>query len=136
MIEHKTNIRVRYSETDQMKYVYYGNYAAYFEVGRVEWLRNLGFSYKAMEENGIMLPAIELNIKYNKPALYDDLLELTTKLVKFPKVKIEFEFELINQNQELITTGKSILVFWDIKRNRPTKAPQIFINKIKPYFKD
>jgi len=135
MIEHQINIRVRYSETDQMKYVYYGNYAAYFEVGRAEWLRNLNLSYKTIEDNGIMLPAIELNIKYHKPAIYDDLLQLTTRLVKFPNVKIEFDFEIINQKKELITTGKSILVFWDMKRNRPTKAPKIFIDKIKPYFK-
>lgn len=135
MITHTTSIRVRYSETDQMKYVYYGNYAAYFEVGRAEWLRNFDMSYKVMEDNGIMLPAIELNIKYHKPAIYDDLLQITTKLIKLPTAKIEFDFEMRNQQKELITTGKSILVFWDMKRNRPTKAPQIFMDKIKPFFK-
>ena len=88
-----------------------------------------------MEDNGIMLPAIELNVKYHKPAIYDDLLQITTKLIKLPTAKIEFDFEMRNQQKELITTGKSILVFWDMKRNRPTKAPQIFMDKIKPFFK-
>jgi len=134
MIDNTINIRVRYSETDQMQYVYYGNYAAYFEMGRVEWLRKLGISYKEMEDNGIMLPVIEMNIKYHKPALYDDLLSLKTTLIKLPQVKIYFKFEIHNQKKELITTATTTLVFWDMKRNRPTKAPQDFIDKIKPYF--
>jgi acyl-CoA thioester hydrolase len=134
MIENTINIRVRYSETDQMQYVYYGNYAAYFEMGRVEWLRKLNVSYKEMEDNGIMLPVIEMNIKYYKPALYDDLLTLKTTLIKLPLVKIYFEFEIHNQKEELITTATTTLVFWDMKRNKPTKAPQNFIDKIKPYF--
>ncbi len=134
MIKNIINIRVRYSETDQMQYVYYGNYAAYFEMGRVEWLRKLNVSYKEMEDNGIMLPVIEMNIKYHKPALYDDLLTLKTTLIKLPRVKIDFEFEIHNQKKELITTAATTLVFWDMKRNKPTKAPQNFIDKIKPYF--
>ncbi len=134
MIENSINIRVRYSETDQMQYVYYGNYAAYFEMGRVEWLRNIGFSYKDLEAGGIMLPVIEMNIKYHKPALYDDLLCLKTTLVKLPKVKVTFQFEIHNQKNELLNTATTTLVFWDMKRNRPTKAPQDFINKLEPYF--
>ncbi len=134
MIENTINIRVRYSETDQMQYVYYGNYAAYFEMGRVEWLRNIGFSYKDLEAGGIMLPVIEMNIKYHKPALYDDLLSLKTTLVKRPEVKVTFQFEIHNQKNELLNTATTTLVFWDMKRNRPTKAPQDFINKLEPYF--
>ena len=134
MIENTTSIRVRYSETDQMHYVYYGNYAAYFEMGRVEWLRKFGISYKEMEANGIMLPVINMNIDYHKPALYDDLLELKTTLTKLPQVKIDFKFTLLNQKNELLTTATTTLVFWDMKRNKPTKAPQNLIDKIKPYF--
>ena len=96
MISHLTQFRVRYSETDQMGYVYYGNYAQYFEVGRVEWLRNLGFSYKTMENEGVMLPVINLQINYLKPAKYDNLLTLRTTLVKKPVVRIEFSYELFN----------------------------------------
>lgn len=87
MILHLTTIRVRYSETDQMGYVYYGNYAQYLEVGRVEWLRNLGISYKSLEEMGIMMPVINLQLTYLKPAKYDDLLSLNTCLTKKPGVK-------------------------------------------------
>jgi acyl-CoA thioester hydrolase len=134
MIDNSINIRVRYSETDQMQYVYYGNYAAYFEMGRVEWLRNMGFSYKDLETSGIMLPVIEMNIKYHKPALYDDLLTLKTTLVKLPKVKVVFDFEIYNQKNELLNTARTTLVFWDMKRNRPTKAPQDFLDKLEAYF--
>ena len=92
MLNHKTKIRVRYGETDQMGYVYYGNYAQYLEVGRVEWLRNLGVSYKSLEESGIMLPVLEMKIRYFNPAKYDDLLTIETILTKVPSAKIEFDF--------------------------------------------
>ena len=123
MITNQTKLRVRYGETDQMGYVYYGNYAQYFEVGRVEWLRALGASYKSLEESGIMLPVIELNINYLKPARYDDLLTITTILSKKPLVKIEFDFEVRNEKDELLTTGYTSLVFMDMKKNKPIKAP-------------
>ncbi len=134
MLTHELKIRVRYSETDQMSYVYYGNYAAYFEMGRVEWLRNIGTSYKEMENNGIMLPVLNLNVNYLKPAKYDDLLKLKTTLKKIPSVKIEFDFEIFNQKNELLTTGFTSLVFIDIKRNRPTRCPQNLLEKITPLF--
>ncbi len=134
MLNNEINFRVRYSETDQMGYVYYGNYAQYFEVGRVEWLRKLGISYKTMEDNGIMLPVLDLQIKYLKPAKYDALLTLKTTLIKMPSVKIEFAYEIINQQKELLTTGHTTLVFIDMKRNRPTKAPQLILEKVAPYF--
>jgi acyl-CoA thioester hydrolase len=124
MMTHETKIRVRYGETDQMAYVYYGNYAQYFEVARVEWLRELGISYKSLEENGIMLPVLKLEVNYHKPAKYDDLLSIKTTVKKRPLVKIEFEFEIYNEKNELLTTGFTSLVFIDIKRNRPTKAPE------------
>ncbi|MDP2088963.1 MAG: thioesterase family protein [Flavobacteriaceae bacterium] len=134
MILHLTQFRVRYSETDQMGYVYYGNYATYFEVGRVEWLRNLGISYKSMEENGMILPVINLQINYLKPAKYDDLLTLKTTLTKKPGARIEFTYELFNEMEELLVTGSTSLVFVDIAKNKPTKAPQLLLKKINPYF--
>ncbi|PHR74015.1 MAG: thioesterase [Lutibacter sp.] len=134
MLTHELEIRVRYGETDQMSYVYHGNYATYFEMGRVEWLRNIGTSYKEMESNGIMLPVLSLNVNYLKPAKYDDLLKLKTTLKKIPSVKIEFDFEIFNQKNELLTTGFTSLVFIDIKRNRPTKCPQHLLEKITPLF--
>lgn len=134
MISHNTQFRVRYSETDQMGYVYYGNYAQYFEVGRVEWLRNLGFSYKTMEDSGIMLPVIKLQINYLKPAKYDDLLTLKTTLVKKPGVRILFSYELINEQNELLVTADTELVFIDIVKNKPTKSPIQLSKKIESFF--
>ncbi len=134
MIRNQIKIRVRYGETDQMGYVYYGNYAQFFEVGRVEWLRALGVSYKSLEESGIMLPVIQLNINYMKPAKYDDLLTITTTLTKKPLVKIEFEFEVHNENNDLLTTGFTSLVFMDMKKNKPIKAPQYLLDQIYAQF--
>jgi acyl-CoA thioester hydrolase len=134
MIINKTKLRVRYGETDQMGYVYYGNYAQYFEVGRVEWLRNLGVSYKSLEDSNIMLPVLNLNINYLKPAKYDDLLTIVTTLKKKPLIKIEFNLEIYNQNNDLLTTGTTTLVFIDMIKNKPTKAPQTLQDKIYPSF--
>lgn len=130
MISDKIQFRVRYGETDQMSYAYHGNYAAYFEMGRTEWLRKLGVSYKSMEENGIMLPVINLNTNYLKPAKYDDVLTLKTSLVKKPTARIEFEFEIHNENNELLTTATATLVFVNMKTNRPTRIPEDLLNKI------
>ncbi len=134
MIKNQTKLRVRYGETDQMGYVYYGNYAQYFEVGRVEWLRSLGVSYRSLEESGIMLPVIKLDIDFIKPAKYDDLLTITTILNKKPLVKIEFDFEITNEKDELITTGMARLVFIDMKKNKPIKGPAELLEKIYAHF--
>ncbi len=134
MLSHKLQIRVRYGETDQMGYVYYGNYAQYFEMGRVEWLRNLGISYKRMEDSGIMLPVLNLNIEYKNPAKYDDLLTIKTTLLKKPSVRIEFGFEVYNESKELLTKGYTSLVFIDMKRNRPTRAPKYILEKVDDLF--
>jgi acyl-CoA thioester hydrolase len=125
---HQVQIRVRYSETDQMQVVYHGNYAQYFEIGRVEWLRNKGASYKLMEQNGIMLPVVSLTMNYRKPARYDELLTLKTILKKRSSVKIEFDYELYNENQELLTTGNSILVFVAVNTGKPISPPQYIID--------
>ena len=93
MLNADINIRVRYAETDKMGYVYYGNYATYYEVGRVEALRKLGMSYKEMEDEGIMLPVLSFNIKYFKPAFYDDLLTIKTSITEMPNTRIKFEYE-------------------------------------------
>lgn len=130
MREHELKIRVRYSETDQMGVVYHGNYAQYFEMGRVEWLRNLGVSYKWMEENGIMLPVVSLNMNYKKPARYDDLLTVKTILKSQSSVKIEFDYEIYNEQMELLTIASSILVFVDMKTGRPTAPPEYVKEKL------
>lgn len=124
-------LRVRYGETDQMGVVYHGNYAQYFEVGRVEWLRKLGVSYRQMEESGIMLPVISLNVNFKKSARYDDLIKVKTQLVKIPSATIEFDYEITNEKNELLATGNTSLVFIDINRNRPTRCPQYILDKLQ-----
>ncbi|HLT33810.1 MAG TPA: thioesterase family protein [Aquaticitalea sp.] len=124
-------LRVRYGETDQMGVVYHGNYAQYFEVGRVEWLRKLGVSYKEMEKNGIMLPVISLNVNYKKSAHYDDLVKIKTQLVKIPSATIEFNYEIWNEKNDLLATGNTSLVFIDINKNRPTRCPQYILDKLQ-----
>lgn len=124
------DIRVRYGETDQMGIVYYGNYPSYFEVARTEWLRNLGVTYKNMEQNGIKLPVISLNVQYIKPAKYDDVLTVHVTLKKRPMVKIEFDYEITNQNREKISTGKTTLAFIDSRTNKPIKCPDYILDKL------
>jgi acyl-CoA thioester hydrolase len=131
MNEHKVEVRVRYGETDQMGVVYHGSYVPYFEIGRVEWLRNKGVSYKTMEESGIALPIVSMHLNYKKPARYDDLLTIHTKLKKHSGVKIEFDCEIFNENQELLTTAHFILVFIDLKTGKPTHPPEYILDIIK-----
>lgn len=123
-------VRVRYAETDQMGVVYHGNYAQYFEMGRVEWLRNLGVSYKWMEENGIMLPVVSLSMNYKKPARYDDLLTVKTIFKSQTSVKIEFDYEIYNEQGELLTIGNSVLVFVDMKTGRPILPPKYITERL------
>ncbi|KOS04673.1 thioesterase [Flavobacterium akiainvivens] len=129
---HEFNVRVRYAETDQMGVVYHGKYAEYFEMGRVEWLRNLGVSYAEMEKQGVMLPVVSLTMNYKKPARYDDFLTVKTIFKKQVGVKIEFDYEIYNEKQELLTTGYSMLVFVDMKTGRPTSPPEYVKEKLAP----
>ncbi|MCL7762851.1 acyl-CoA thioesterase [Polaribacter sp. Z014] len=125
-----TKTRIRYSETDQMGVVYHGNYAQFFELGRTEWLRTLGVTYKDMELSGIMLPVISINFKFIKSALYDDVLTIKTILRKKPMVKIEFEYEIVNQNNEMICTGSSVLAFLNSKTMKPTRCPDYLLKSL------
>ena len=127
----KTKIRIRYGETDQMGVVYHGNYPQYLEIGRIEWLRDMGISYKSMEESGVMLPVVSIAIKYIKSARYDDVIEVITKLKREPIVKIEFDYEIINEKEELIATANTVLAFIDMKTQRPIKCPDYISEKIK-----
>jgi acyl-CoA thioester hydrolase len=136
MREFEFKVRVRYAETDQMAVVYHGNYAQYFEMGRVEWLRNLGLSYKWMEENGIMLPVVSLTMNYKKPARYDDLIRVKTIFKSQTSVKIEFDYEIFNETDELLTTGTSMLVFVDMKTGRPTLPPKYVSEKLLAFIEE
>ncbi len=135
MKEHQIQVRVRYSETDQMGVVYHGNYVPYFEMGRVEWLRNKGVSYKIMEERGIALPIVSMTINYKKSARYDDLLTVKTTFKSQTSVKIEFDCEIRNEENELLTTAHFILVFLDLKTGRPI-VPPTYINELLEVMKN
>lgn len=117
-----------------MGYVYNGNYAQYYEVGRVEMLRSLGMTYGKMEESGIMLPLLELKCKFIKPAFYDQELTIKTTVNHLPGVRIVFEYELFNEQGELINIGSTILVFFDMEKKKPCAPPVYFMEKIQQYF--
>ena len=127
----ETKLRVRYGETDQMGFVYYGIYAQYYEVGRVELLRSIGISYKEVEAMGFALPVVNLNINYKKPAFYDDELVIKTTIKKMPLVKIVFDYETFNVNGDLLNTGQVILVFINKNTGKPCCAPETIMNQFK-----
>ncbi|WP_099366929.1 acyl-CoA thioesterase [Sphingobacterium sp. 1.A.4] len=134
MFSYQHQIRVRYAETDQMGYVYYGNYASYYEVARTEMLRSTGVSYKELEDMGVMLPVTDLSSKYIKAAKYDDLITINIYIREKPGIRIKFEYELFNEAGELLNTGFTQLVFVDMEKGRPCKPPQVFVDKMAPFF--
>lgn len=136
MIHTTHSIRVRYGETDPMKYVYYGNYAEYFEVARVELFRTLGISYDEIERRGIFLPVSEYKIKYLKPGLYDQLLEIHTYIKKTPGVKIEFDYEIYNEDKVKITEASTTLFFLDAETNKIVRCPDFLLDLIKENWKE
>jgi len=134
MFEFTTKIRVRYGETDQMGYVYYGNYAEFYEVARVEMMRSLGMTYKSMEDQGVMMPVVELHCKYIKPALYDQEISIRVFINEMPRARMHFKYELTNEAGELINTGETLLVFVNMKTNKICFIPGELADKLKPYF--
>ena len=128
----KTTLRIRYGETDQMGVAYHGNYAQYFEVARVEALRELGISYRDLENDGVMLPVVELQTKFIKPALYDDAITIHTYIKELPQVRFYFEYEVFNEGNVLLTTGKTTLVFVNKETGRPMHAPEHILQLITP----
>ncbi|NLR79769.1 acyl-CoA thioesterase [Chitinophaga eiseniae] len=132
-----TTIRVRYGETDQMGYLYYGNYGLYYEVGRAEAIRELGFTYRELEEQGVIMPVAELNVKYLRPAFYDDLITVKTTLREMPKSsKIQFHSELYNERNELLNVGVTTLVFIDVTTKQKAGLPEELKKRLAPFFKE
>ena len=111
-----------------MGVVYHGNYPQYLEMGRIEWLRSLGISYKSMEENGIMLPVISLNLNYKKSACYDDVIHVTTQLRKTPTATIEFDYKITDENGNVLTLANTVLAFVDMKTKRPVRCPKYILD--------
>jgi acyl-CoA thioester hydrolase len=134
MYTSETFIRVRYGETDQMRYVYYGNYAMYYEVARVESLRQLGMTYKELEAMGVIMPVLENHSEFLAPALYDELLKIVVTIPEKPSVRIRFHYEIFNEANQLIHKGDTLLAFVNQATGRPCRPPQAFQEVLAPYF--
>lgn len=135
MYIHRTQIRVRYADTDQMGYVYYGNYASYYEIGRVEALRDLGMRYADLErQHGIVMPVMSLESRFIRPALYDQLLTIETRISQLPTDIIKFRTDLYNEEEKLVNSGKVKLYFLDQESQKRVNTPLAIIEKLKPYF--
>ena len=130
MINTTTSIRVRYAETDPMRYVYYGNYATYFEVARVDLFRSLGISYDEIEKRGFFLPVSEYHINYIKPALYDQVLTLKTSIKTKPGIRIIFDYEIYNEANEKITEATTTLFFLRAEDHKIIKCPDFLMTLI------
>jgi len=137
MYSHDFQKRVRYGETDQMGYLYYGNYPQYYEIGRVEMLRSLGLTYKAMEEDqGILMPVVSMNIRYVRPAHYDELITIRTTLRQLPDRFITFNMELYNEEGKLINGATVKLCFVDAQSGKTIPAPEMLVEQLNPYFEE
>lgn len=134
MVSYETKLRVRYSETDKMGYVYYGNYPQYYEVGRVELMRSLGFSYRHLEDMGIMMPVQNLSVHYLRPAYYDDELTIKTMIREMPASRIRFEYEIYNIEGQMVNTGEAVLGFINAETRRPMRPPKEIMDTFKQYF--
>lgn len=135
MFTHQHQKRVRYGETDQMGYLYYGNYAQYYEIGRVEMLRSMGLTYKEFEETyQIMMPVMNMESRFVRPAHYDDNVTIITQIRELPQMTILFHFEIKNEAGKLINGGRVRLCFIDMKTNRPIAAPEFLLEKLRPHF--
>lgn len=135
MITHKTQLRVRYAETDQMQYAYYGNYLEYFEVGRAEMMREKGLTYRNIEKNGYQMPVYETFVRYKNPAYYDELLEIETRIEKFPGAKVHIEHTIKSKERDvIIAEGYVELVFMNKQTKKICRPPEFFVKKIKPHF--
>jgi acyl-CoA thioester hydrolase len=134
MYTSETTVRVRYGETDQMGYVYYGDYARYYEVARVESLRQLGLTYKELEAMGVIMPVLENHSRFHAPGFYDEVLRIVTRIKEKPSVRIRFNYEIYNEKDELIHEGETLLAFVDQKSGRPCRPPEVFMKVLSPFF--
>jgi len=136
MFTEKVTVRVRYADTDQMGYVYYGNYARYYEIARVESLRGLGLTYREIEKSGVMMPVVENKSKFIRPATYDELLTIKVMIRELPGKRVTFEYEVFNEEEKLINLGETILAFVKAEGRRPCMAPDVLVDAFKPFFEN
>jgi len=129
--EHLTFVKVRYAETDQMGVVHHGNYVQYLELARIDWLDNLGISYKWMEDNGVILPVHNLEIAFKKSATFDDNLKVETSLRELPSVRIIFDYKIYNQNDDLLTVASTELIFINKESKKPMRCPEYIFDLLR-----
>lgn len=134
MISSEVKYRVIYRDTDKMGVVYHANYIALYEIARTEMFRSLGIPYSELEKMGVMTPIVEVESKYKAPAYYDDLLTIRATIKELPAVKLDVEYEVFNEQGTLINTGRTLLGYVNMERLRPCRAPQVFIDRLRPYF--
>ncbi len=134
MFVSEITLRVRYAETDQMGFAYYGNYAQYYEVGRADAMRQLGMTYRKMEEKGVIMPIATMNCKYIRPAFYDDLLTVKTIVKEIPGSRMHFIYEIYNEKGTLLNIGETVLAFVKKGTGRPCGAPDWFVEKLREKF--
>ncbi|MDR1055266.1 MAG: acyl-CoA thioesterase [Prevotellaceae bacterium] len=133
MYTYETRLTTRYGETDKMGVIYHANYINYYEIARTEMIRNLGYPYRIMENEGIMMPVIEVQSKYIKPAYYDEELIIRTTVKELPTSRIVFHYEVYSSQNELLNTGKAVLVFMDVKTRRPRRPPEKLLQILQQY---
>jgi len=136
MIESNFKIRIRYSDTDQMGYVYYGKYANFYEIARVELFRKLGFSYSQLENKGIGMPVIEMKSKYLMPAKYDEIIKINIQIREIPSAKILFHYRLFNKKNNLINTASTLLTFIDLQTKKAVRTPKKLLDMINNNFSE
>ena len=135
MVKHAHSKRVRYGETDQMGYLYYGNYALYYEIGRVELFRSLGMSYRELEEElGVMMPVVNMSARYLRPARYDQLIRIETSIRQLPLKQVTFDFELFNEAGELVNGGRVTLCFVNTASGERVPCPEPMLELLRPHF--
>ena len=135
MFVHETKVKVRYAETDQMGIVHHANYALYYEIARTECFEaSSGITYESMEAKGVMLPLLELQSKFLKPAFYNQVLTVKCLVKELPTVRLNVEYEIYNEAEQLINIGKTVLVFVDKQTRKPCQPPKNFMDGVKPHF--
>lgn len=137
IFKHQFQVRVRYSETDQMGYVYYGNYTQYFELGRVEAMRAMGIRYADLEnKHKIWMPVVSMQVRYLRPARYDELLDIHTCVKEPHNDQIRFDTEIYNEEQKLLNAAHVILCFWDAQAGKKISIPDFVLQQMKNYFEN
>jgi len=135
MIKHKTKIRVRYADTDQMRVVHHARFLEYFELGRSDLIRMLGMSYGDLETKGYLLPVVEVFAKYHRPALYDEMIIVESLIKEIPKASLRIEYNVMREGEpDILAEGYTVHGFLNASTNKPTRAPAFFIEMIEKGF--